>query len=194
MKPKVPSEVYKKSEIKFPGEYIELKYGEGLKTRYVNDRGYFNYDVIAKIKSDTCRKNRYTFETRSTERQTGRKSSRRKSESWSLQGSLGTCPRRARQWATPGTVSTGSKPCTTPAYSQVRQPSASSLANSPFFVKRQSQFFCCSTFRYIIQINHILPKTLKPAKNKANNLRMLSTQNDLATREIPHVAIIGGTM
>jgi len=41
---KAPSEVYKKSEIKFPGEHIELKYGEGFKTRYVNDRGYFNYD------------------------------------------------------------------------------------------------------------------------------------------------------
>jgi len=26
-----------------------------------------NWTVIAKIKSDTCRKNRYTFETRSTE-------------------------------------------------------------------------------------------------------------------------------
>jgi len=41
---KVPSDVYKKSDIKFPGEYIELKYGKGFKTRYVNDRGYFNYD------------------------------------------------------------------------------------------------------------------------------------------------------
>jgi len=41
---KVPSDVYKKSNIKFPGEHIELKYGKGFKTRYVNDRGYFNYD------------------------------------------------------------------------------------------------------------------------------------------------------
>ena len=40
----MPSEVYKKSEIKFLGEYIELKYGEGFKTRYINDRGYSNYD------------------------------------------------------------------------------------------------------------------------------------------------------
>ena len=41
---KTPSDVYKKSETKYPGEYIELKYGKGFKARYVNDRGYINYD------------------------------------------------------------------------------------------------------------------------------------------------------
>ncbi|MCL2186547.1 MAG: hypothetical protein FWB86_11975 [Treponema sp.] len=41
---KTPADVYKKSDIKFHGEYIELKYGKGFKTRYVNDRGCFNYD------------------------------------------------------------------------------------------------------------------------------------------------------
>ena len=41
---KVPNDVYVKSERKYPGEYIELKYGKGFITRYVNDRGYINYD------------------------------------------------------------------------------------------------------------------------------------------------------
>jgi len=40
----VPADVYVKSERKYPGEYVELKYGKGFITRYVNDRGYFNYD------------------------------------------------------------------------------------------------------------------------------------------------------
>jgi transposase InsO family protein len=39
---KVPAEVYKKSEKKYPGEYVEMKYGRGFKERMVNDRGYIN--------------------------------------------------------------------------------------------------------------------------------------------------------
>jgi predicted transcriptional regulator len=39
---KTPSEVYKKSERKNPGEYIELRYGRGYKIRMVNDRGFIN--------------------------------------------------------------------------------------------------------------------------------------------------------
>jgi hypothetical protein len=41
---KTPAEVYVKSKRKYPGEHIELRYGTGFKTRYVNDRGYINYD------------------------------------------------------------------------------------------------------------------------------------------------------
>jgi len=41
---KTPSEAYKKSERKFIGEHLELRYGKGFKTRYVNDRGYINWD------------------------------------------------------------------------------------------------------------------------------------------------------
>jgi transposase InsO family protein len=41
---KVPAEVYVKSDIKYPGEHIELRYGKGFKVRYVNDRGYINFD------------------------------------------------------------------------------------------------------------------------------------------------------
>jgi len=41
---KVPADVYVKSDRKYPGEYIELHYGKGYITRYVNDRGYINYD------------------------------------------------------------------------------------------------------------------------------------------------------
>jgi transposase InsO family protein len=41
---KVPADVYVKSEIKYPGEHIELRYGKGFKRRYVNDRGYINFD------------------------------------------------------------------------------------------------------------------------------------------------------
>jgi transposase InsO family protein len=41
---KVPADVYVKSERKYPGEHIELYYGKGLITRYVNDRGYINFD------------------------------------------------------------------------------------------------------------------------------------------------------
>ena len=41
---KVPADVYVKSNRKYPGEHIELRYGKGFKTRYVNDRGYINYD------------------------------------------------------------------------------------------------------------------------------------------------------
>jgi transposase InsO family protein len=41
---KTPSEVYIKSERKYPGEHIELRYGKGYITRYVNDRGYINYE------------------------------------------------------------------------------------------------------------------------------------------------------
>jgi transposase InsO family protein len=41
---KVPADIYVKSEKKYPGEYIELRYGKGFITRYVNDRGYINYD------------------------------------------------------------------------------------------------------------------------------------------------------
>jgi hypothetical protein len=40
----VPADIYKKSDINYPGEYVELFYGKGLKTRYVNDRGFINYD------------------------------------------------------------------------------------------------------------------------------------------------------
>jgi transposase InsO family protein len=39
---KTPSEVYTKSERKFLGELVELKYGRGFKERMVNDRGYIN--------------------------------------------------------------------------------------------------------------------------------------------------------
>jgi hypothetical protein len=42
---KTPAEVYKKSEIKYPGEHIELRYTKCFKVRYVNDRGYINYDT-----------------------------------------------------------------------------------------------------------------------------------------------------
>ena len=41
---KTPAEVYKKSEIKYPGEHIELCYAKPIKARYVNDRGYINFD------------------------------------------------------------------------------------------------------------------------------------------------------
>jgi hypothetical protein len=41
---KVPADIYSKSIVKYPGEYIELRYGKGLKRRYVNDRGYINFD------------------------------------------------------------------------------------------------------------------------------------------------------
>ena len=41
---KTPAEVYVKSEIKFTDEYVELVYGKGFITRYVNDRGYINWD------------------------------------------------------------------------------------------------------------------------------------------------------
>jgi transposase InsO family protein len=41
---KVPADVYCKSKTKYPGEYIELRYGKGFKRRYVNDRGYINFD------------------------------------------------------------------------------------------------------------------------------------------------------
>ena len=41
---KVPADVYVKSNCKFPGEHVELKYGKGFITRYVNDRGYINFD------------------------------------------------------------------------------------------------------------------------------------------------------
>jgi transposase InsO family protein len=41
---KVPADIYKKSERKYPGEHIEIKYGKGFIIRYVNDRGFFNYD------------------------------------------------------------------------------------------------------------------------------------------------------
>jgi transposase InsO family protein len=41
---KVPADVYVKSERKYPGEYIELCYTKGFITRYVNDRGYINYE------------------------------------------------------------------------------------------------------------------------------------------------------
>jgi transposase InsO family protein len=41
---KVPVDIYTKSDRKYPGEHIELHYGKGFITRYVNDRGYINYD------------------------------------------------------------------------------------------------------------------------------------------------------
>jgi transposase InsO family protein len=41
---KVPNDVYVKSEIKYPGEYVELRYAKGIIIRYVNDRGYINFD------------------------------------------------------------------------------------------------------------------------------------------------------
>jgi transposase InsO family protein len=40
----VPADVYVKSKIKYLGEHIEMRYGKGFITRYVNDRGYINYD------------------------------------------------------------------------------------------------------------------------------------------------------
>jgi len=40
----VPADIYKKSEIKYFGEHIELHYGKGSKVRIINDRGYFNLD------------------------------------------------------------------------------------------------------------------------------------------------------
>jgi transposase InsO family protein len=41
---KVPADVYVKSPRKYSMEHVELVYGKGFKTRYVNDRGYINYD------------------------------------------------------------------------------------------------------------------------------------------------------
>jgi transposase InsO family protein len=41
---KVPADVYTKSDRKYYEEHIELRYSKGLKARYVNDRGYINYD------------------------------------------------------------------------------------------------------------------------------------------------------
>jgi transposase InsO family protein len=40
---KTPAEVYCKSEIKYPGEHMELHYGKGFIARIVNDRGFFNW-------------------------------------------------------------------------------------------------------------------------------------------------------
>jgi len=42
---KVPADVYRKSDIKYHGEHIEIKYPKGFKRRYVNDRGYFNWQT-----------------------------------------------------------------------------------------------------------------------------------------------------
>jgi len=39
---KTPAEVYKKSERKYPGEHITLRYGKGFLSRMVNDRGFLN--------------------------------------------------------------------------------------------------------------------------------------------------------
>jgi transposase InsO family protein len=39
---KTPGDVYKKSELKYPGETVEIRYGRGIKVRMVNDRGYIN--------------------------------------------------------------------------------------------------------------------------------------------------------
>jgi len=39
---KVPADVYRKSERKYLGEYVEMKYGRGFKVRMVNDRGVIN--------------------------------------------------------------------------------------------------------------------------------------------------------
>jgi transposase InsO family protein len=39
---KTPADVYCKSEIKYPGEYVEQCYGKGFIARIVNDRGFFN--------------------------------------------------------------------------------------------------------------------------------------------------------
>ena len=39
---KVPADVYRKSEKKYLGEYVEMKYGRGFKVRIVNDRGFIN--------------------------------------------------------------------------------------------------------------------------------------------------------
>jgi transposase InsO family protein len=39
---KVPSDIYKKSEIKFVNENVEIRYGRGYKVRMVNDRGFLN--------------------------------------------------------------------------------------------------------------------------------------------------------
>jgi transposase InsO family protein len=41
---KTPSEIYRKSKIKYPGEHIEIRYAKGFRVRYVNDRGYLNLD------------------------------------------------------------------------------------------------------------------------------------------------------
>jgi transposase InsO family protein len=40
---KVPADIYRKSENKYHGEHIELRYGRGFKVRYVNDRGFINF-------------------------------------------------------------------------------------------------------------------------------------------------------
>jgi hypothetical protein len=39
---KVPADLYTKSQKKFCGENVELKYGRGYKIRMVNDRGFLN--------------------------------------------------------------------------------------------------------------------------------------------------------
>jgi hypothetical protein len=39
---KTPSEVYVRSQKKYLGEQVELRYGRGFKVRMVNDRGYIN--------------------------------------------------------------------------------------------------------------------------------------------------------
>jgi transposase InsO family protein len=40
---KTPGELYKKSEQKYLGEMMEIRYGRGIKVRMVNDRGFCNY-------------------------------------------------------------------------------------------------------------------------------------------------------
>jgi transposase InsO family protein len=43
---KVPADIYIKSLTKYPGEYVELKYGRGFRTRMVNDRGFLNINTL----------------------------------------------------------------------------------------------------------------------------------------------------
>ena len=38
----VPADIYKKSQRRYLGEYVEQRYGRGYKVRMVNDRGYIN--------------------------------------------------------------------------------------------------------------------------------------------------------
>jgi transposase InsO family protein len=40
---KRPAELYKKSEKNYEGERVDIEYGCGMKSRAVNDRGFFNY-------------------------------------------------------------------------------------------------------------------------------------------------------
>ena len=51
---KVPADVYKKSEIKYHGEHIELRYTKSCKTRYVDApmEIWFSNIILGKINPD----------------------------------------------------------------------------------------------------------------------------------------------